>query len=184
MSGRARVFIACSLDGFIAGPGDDLSWLPPPPVDADGKPVSDFGYAAFMAEVGALLMGRNTYEVVAGFGGEWPYGAKPVLVATTRPLAPVSPTVRAVTGDAATLLAAAREAAGDRDVYVDGGVLIRQLLAAGLIDEMIVSIIPIVLGAGAPLFAGLPERCALECLRAEHLPGGLVQVTYRPVSRA
>ena len=88
--GRVRVFIACSLDGFIAAPGDDLSWLPQP---REGE--GDFGYSAFMSEVGALLMGRSTYDVVEKFP-EWGYGEKYVLVATHRPLTPRLPTVRAV----------------------------------------------------------------------------------------
>ncbi len=80
MHGPVRVFIACSLDGFIAGPGDDLSWLPAPSAD------EDYGYGALLAQTGALLLGRTTYDVVAGFEGDWHYGELPVLVATTRPL--------------------------------------------------------------------------------------------------
>lgn len=176
MAGRIRVFIACSLDGFIAGPGDDLSWLPAPSPDA-----GDFGYTAFMAGIGALLMGRNTYEVVAGFDGPWPYGERPVLVATHRPLAPKVPSVRAVHGEPESLVAQARAAAGDGDVYVDGGAMIRGLLDARLVDEMTVTIIPIILGAGAPLFAGLAERRRLEPVGEVTTAGGVVQLTYRPV---
>lgn len=172
MSGRVRVFIASSLDGFIAGPNDDLSWLPAPEGD-------DHGYAAFMAEVGALLMGRRTHDVVAGFAGEWPYGDKPVLVATRRALAAKSPTVRAVTGTIAGMVAEALETAGGRDVYLDGGDLIRQALDAGLIDELIVSVIPVVLGAGIPLFAGVTRVHALELVNTTSKPT-LVQLTYRP----
>jgi dihydrofolate reductase len=87
--------------------------------------------------------------------------------------------VRAVQGTIAGLLAEARAAAGDRDVYVDGGDVIRQALDAGLIDEMVVSIVPVVLGAGHPLFAGAQRRHALELVDAR--PGKtLVQLTYRP----
>ncbi|MCA9708486.1 MAG: dihydrofolate reductase family protein, partial [Myxococcales bacterium] len=110
MPGRVRVFIASSIDGFIAGPDDDLSWLPEPSDD-------DHGFGEFFADVGALLMGRRTYEVLEGFEGPWPYEARPVLVATHRPIAPSQPTIRAVEGDIASLVAQAREAAGEGDVY-------------------------------------------------------------------
>ena len=199
MAGRILVFIACSLDGFIAGPGDDLSWLPGPSPDG-----GDFGYGEFMAGVGALLMGRNTYEVVAAFSAPaatapaadatevsaptaapptsaWPYGDLPVLVATHRALAPKVSTVRAVSGDAVSLATQAREAAGEKDVYVDGGVMIRALLNARLVDEMTVTLIPVILGDGVPLFAGLKERCGLERLGVVAGSGGLIQVTYRPL---
>ena len=96
-----------------------------------------------MAGIGALLMGRNTYDVVAGFSGPWPYGERPVLVATHRALDPKVPSVRAVHGEAESLVAQARVAAGDGDVYVDGGVMIRGLLNARLVDEMTVTVIPI-----------------------------------------
>jgi dihydrofolate reductase len=176
MPGRVRVFIAASLDGFIAGPDDDLSWLPPPEED-------DHGYAAFMADVGALLMGRRTHDVVAGFTGAWPYGERPVLVATRRPLTPRAPTVRAVSGTIAAMVAEARAAADGRDVYLDGGDLIRQTLDAGLVDELIVSIIPVVLGAGHPLFAGVGRPHRLELVHTAAKPT-LVQLTYRPRAAA
>ena len=130
-----RAFVAMSRDGFIAGPDDDLSWLP------DGHAGEDYGYEQFMAGVGAILMGRRTYDVVEGFGTGWPYGDTPVLVATTRPLAPIEPTVRAVSGTAGEMLAEARAAAGEGDVYVDGGRLIQQLVDVRLVDELIVTVI-------------------------------------------
>lgn len=172
--GRVRVFIACSLDGFIAGPNDDLSWLPGPSAD-----TTDYGYSDFMREVGALLMGRNTYRVVEGFDGPWPYGDCPVLVATRRPLTPKAPTVRAVLGPITDLVAQARATAGDKDVYLDGGDLIRQGLDAGLVDELIVSIVPTILGAGAPLFAGVHGRHALTLVSSHAFASGLVQLTLR-----
>jgi dihydrofolate reductase len=172
MPGPVRVFIACSLDGFIAGPDGDLGWLPPPTAD------EDFGYAAHMAGIGAMLMGRATYDTVGEHGWDWPYGDTPVLVATSRPLEPLAPTVRAVSGSPEELVAAAREAAGEGGVYADGGALIRSLLDAGLVDEMIVTVIPVVLGAGAPLFAGVAERRQLELRSATTYTCGLVQLRY------
>jgi dihydrofolate reductase len=167
-----RVFIACSLDGFIAGPDGDLDWLPEP------APGEDFGFGAHMAATGALLIGRATYDAIAEHGWDWPYGETPVLVATSRPLEPLAPTVRAVTGTPAELVAAAREAAGERTVYADGGGLIRSLVDAGLVDEMVVTVIPVVLGAGAPLFAGVATRRKLELRSSTTYAGGLVQLRY------
>ncbi len=171
-----RVFIACSLDGFIAGPGDDLSWLPPPGDD-------DHGYGAFMAGVGAILMGRKTYDVAAGFDGPWPYGDVPVLVATSRPLSPKADTVTAVRDPIAALVARARALAGDKDVYLDGGNLIRQALDAGLLDTLTVTLVPVILGAGSPLFAGAKLH-VLERLDVRASSHGLVQVQYRLTSGA
>ncbi len=176
-SGRIRVFIATSIDGFIAGPDNDLSWLPEPSGDEAGD---DHGYSAFMAEVGAMLMGRSTYDTVVGFGIEWPYPV-PVLVASSRPFEPVHPTVRRVSGDIASMLEQARAAANGRDVYLDGGTLIRQASDAGLIDEVIISVIPVILGAGAPLFAGVEQRRKFELVSSEAHRTGLVQLRYRPV---
>ncbi|PRQ03823.1 dihydrofolate reductase family protein [Enhygromyxa salina] len=179
MAGRVRVFIATSLDGFIAGPNDDLSWLPQP----TGDPPPDYGYKAFIAEVGALLMGRNTYDVVAGFSGPWLYGELPMLVATGRPLTPVHPSVRAVSGAIGPLIEQARATAGEADVYLDGGNLIRQALDAGLVDELIVSVVPVILGAGAPLFAGVERRQPLTLESSAVLEDGLVQLRYRPLAQ-
>jgi dihydrofolate reductase len=174
-TGRVRVFIATSIDGFIAGPGDDLSWLPQP----SGYPESDeHGYATFMADVGAVLMGRTTYDTVVGFGIEWPYPV-PVLVASSRPIESANTSVRGVTGDIAALIEQARASAGGRDVYLDGGSLIRQASDAGLIDELTQTIVPVILGAGAPLFAGVQQRRRCELVSSDVFADGLVQLRYR-----
>ena len=175
MTSGVRVFIATSRDGFIAGPDDDLSWLP------DGHAGEDYGYEAFMAGVGAILMGRRTYDVVEGFGTGWPYGDTPVLVATTRPLDPMEPTVRAVSGSAEEMLLEARAAAGEGDVYVDGGRLIRQLLGAGLIDEFVVTVIPVDLGEGIPLLAGDEQWALLRLEESREFPSGVEQQRYASV---
>src|SRR5690606_41533469 len=101
--------------------------------------------------------------------------ARPI---STRALEAPPPAVEAARGGIEELIALARERAGGRDVYIDGGDLIRQALDAGLVDEMIVTLCPVVLGAGHPLFAGASRRHALELERARELPGGLVQLTY------
>jgi dihydrofolate reductase len=167
---KVRAFVACSLDGFLAGPDDDLSWLPDP------DPDEDYGYAAFIAETDAILMGRGTYDVAAGFP-EWPYGTTPVFVATSRPLEPAAGTVKAIGGTPAKLLTAVRKKAKGA-IYVDGGTLIRGFLDAGALDELVVTIVPIVLGSGAPLLAGTAERHRLVPRETRTYASGLVQLRY------
>jgi dihydrofolate reductase len=186
-SPRVRVYIAMSVDGFIAGPDDDLSWLPdadpdddpaPPGTEADSDGLE---YEEFIGGVGALLMGRRTYDVVRGFDVPWPYGERPVLVATNRPLDSDPPaTVRPVEGSIVEMVEAAKEAAQGGDVYLDGGTLIRQAADARLIDDLTITIAPVALGAGHPLFAGLDERYPLEIVSHHTSFGGMVQIRARP----
>ncbi len=171
-SGRIRVFIACSLDGFIAGPNDELDWL------HAGDPGVEDTFTPFLKQVGAMLMGRRTYDVVSGFEGPWPYGNLPVLVSTHRDLTALRPSVRAVAGPIGHVVQEAQRAAGGRDVYIDGGALIRSALDADLIDHMTVTLIPIVLGAGLPLFAGTHRQHRLTLLGSRPIGGGLLQVEY------
>lgn len=169
-----------SLDGFIAGDGDDLSWLPEPPYEDAGSPDA-LTYEQFIADVGALLMGRRTYDVVQSFGVEWPWGARPVLVATRRELGADAPEqVRAVSGAIEDMVAEAQRAAMGRDVYVDGGEIVRQACAAGLVDDMTLSIAPVTLGSGHPLFAGLEERMRWRIVDVHRSLGGMVQLRLIP----
>jgi dihydrofolate reductase len=175
MSSRLRVFIACSLDGFIAGPGDDLSWLPSPPEDSD----EDYGWNGFIEGIGCLLMGRGTYDAVDAMEGvDWPHTERDTLIATHRPLENPPPRVFALSGDIESLVAQAKEQAAGRDVYIDGGNLIRQALDAGLVDEMILTLCPTILGAGHALFAGTERRHALVLKEMREMKVGLVQLTY------
>lgn len=179
MSARVRVYMACSLDGFIAGPDDDLSWLAPP--EGAPPPTGGVGFEAFMAQVGVMIMGRRTHDIVAGFG-QWPYGTIPVLVTTRRALPePAAPTVRPISGDITDIIEEARKVAGDGDIYLDGGDLIRQALDAGLIDELIITMVPVLLGGGVRLFGGLTERTAMQFID-HHTHGHMIQIVARPVA--
>ncbi len=175
-----RVFIACSLDGFIASEGDGLDWLsghqPAEGFDEDPEALS---FEGFMAGVGAILMGRRTYDVIAAFDG-WAYGETPVLIPTHRPLEAERSTVRAVSGIVEELVEEAKRVAGDKDVYVDGGQLIRSAWDAGLIDDFVITVVPMVLGAGVPLFAGARQQKVTfhQTLRG---PQGMVQLHGRPL---
>ncbi|MCA9542732.1 MAG: dihydrofolate reductase [Myxococcales bacterium] len=176
--GRVRAYLACSLDGYIADPDHDLGWLNREhgqPGDL-GKDPEYLEFAAFMGEVGALLMGRRTYDTVEGFGG-WHYGETPVLVATHRPLKPVVPTVAAVKGSLPELLSMAHAAADGRDIYLDGGELVQQALNMGLLDEVTVTWIPVILGAGVRLFDDLQDSHRVQFTRRAADGNGLVQMT-------
>lgn len=170
---RCSVFIATSLDGFIARPDGSLDWL-----DAVQRPGEDYGFQAFFEQVDALVLGAATYRVVLGFEGPWPYGSKRVVVLTHHP----PPASRAgetfFAGEPAAVLDALA-AEGVRRVYVDGGAVVSQFLAAALVDDLTVSVVPVLLGDGVRLFQGrLPERTlALESSRT--FPSGLVQSVYR-----
>ncbi len=187
---KVRVYIACSLDGFIAGPGDDLSWLgPDSESETSGENVAvqeenDDGcveFSQFISGVGALLMGRRTYDVVSGLADELPYGEIPILVATSRPMFNHGPTVRPARGTIVELIKEACELAAGKDVYLDGGNLIRQALDAGKVDDLIVTMVPKLLGEGTPLFAGVTQRHSLE-FTGHYRYGSMVQLHARPLS--
>ena len=182
MAGRVRVYIAMSLDGFIAGPNEELDWLGDPSPDA-ALPEGVLGFETFMRDVGAMLMGRATYDVVTKLSSTWFYGEVAVLVPTHRPLEPVVPTVRAVSGAIDRLIDEALVVANGKDVYVDGGTVVRAALEAGRVDELVVTVAPVVLGSGKPLFAGLSRRVALDVLSHCDYGRGMLQLTLRPASR-
>ncbi len=181
MSSRVRVYMACSMDGFIAGPDNDLDWLQADhTAPGDLKPDPEaLGFEDFMAQVGAMLMGRTTYDVVEGFGA-WPYGDTPVVVATRRSLNPVSPTIETAAGDIKQLIDRARSLAQGKDIYLDGGTLIRQALDEALVDELTITMVPLLLGDGIRLFDGLTTRSSLQFVSHRMYVGGMLQLTLRP----
>lgn len=171
------------MDGFIARPDDGLDWLTGKPDDeltGDHDPDQDFGYAEFFASVDAMVMGRGTYDVVQGFDG-WYYDEKPVYVWTSHPddlEPPDGAVVRPVSGTLDDVVARL-VADGISHVYVDGGNVIRQFLAAGLIDRMTISTPPILIGEGIPLFADIAvDDIRLDLVACETFDGGMVQRTY------
>jgi dihydrofolate reductase len=169
---NASVFIATSLDGFIARANGGIDWLPP----GGGE---EHGYDAFIASVDALVIGRNTFETVLTFG-TWPYGEKPVFVLTTRPLpvpTPAGAVLERMSGDPREIVSqlALR---GVRHIYVDGGITIQRFLRAGLIQRLIITRIPVLLGDGIPLFGALPGDVALRHVATRQYATGLVQSEY------
>ncbi|MGH9766544.1 MAG: dihydrofolate reductase family protein [Blastocatellia bacterium] len=168
---KASVFIATSLDGFIARVDGALDWLPP----GDSEP---HGYDEFMATVDALVMGRKTFETVLTFDA-WPYGAKPVFVLSANTLAPApaGAAVERMSGDPAEIVSqlAAR---GIRHIYVDGGITIQRFLQAGLIQRLIITRIPVLIGSGIPLFGVTKGDIALKHVATRQYASGLVQSEY------
>lgn len=176
MRPRCSVFIAKSLDGFIARRDGALDWLGS--FQSSGE---DYGYAEFSASVDALVIGRNTYDVVLGFGA-WPYSGKRVIVLTHRPLVAKNGE-EPFAGDVCELVdRLSRE--GVKRIYVDGGAVVQQFLAAGLIDDLTVSIIPVLLGEGVPLFGKTERDIGLRLVESRSFPNGLVQLEYRPATQA
>lgn len=168
---KASVFVGTSLDGFIARLDGALDFL-----DAGGN--EPHGYEEFMASVDALVIGRHTFDTVLGFGG-WVYGKKPVFVLSTRPLPPVpdGAVVERLEGEPAAIVARLEER-GVRHAYVDGGVTIQRFLRAGLIQRLIVTRVPVLIGEGIPLFGGLPRDIPLRHIATRQYGGGLVQSEY------
>ena len=172
---KASVFIGISVDGFIARPNGTLDFLP-----AEPEP---HGYEEFMETVDALVMGRNTYETVLGFGGDWPFD-KPVFVLSSGAIAPApaGAKVEHMSGDPADIVSQL-EARGIESAYIDGGVTIQRFLRAGLIQRLIITRVPVLIGEGIPLFGSLPHDVVLEHVRTQHYPSGLVQTEYRVATR-
>jgi len=168
---RLSVYIAASLDGFIATSDGDLGWL-----EASVHPDEDYGYDAFLADVDALAMGRGTYDHIASID-PLPFGERPVYVFTHRAPAPRDG-VTFWELDAAPAVQGWTEL-GHRRVYVDGGVLISSFLAQGLIDDLTITIAPVLLGDGIRLFPGGFPQTSLELVDTRAFPSGMVTLRYR-----
>jgi len=175
---KASVFIASSLDGFIARENGSVDWLLNE--DIPDKEKEDYGYHSFMESVDALLMGRNSYEMVLSFGGDWHYGKKPVYVWSSKKLNipdKISDTVKQLNGNVREVIQQL-EAEGISKVYVDGGKTIQTFISEGLLDEMIVTVIPILIGSGLPLFGNVPKDIRVEHRYSQSYPNGFVQSKY------
>lgn len=173
---RASVFIATSVDGYIARENGDLDWLPA------GGAVSDAienGYTEFMAGVDVCVMGRHTFEKVLTLG-PWPYVEKRTVVLTSRSAGlPPLPGARVefMAGSPHEIAARLAET-GARHLYVDGGVTIGRFLEAGLIQRLTITSVPIILGSGIPLFGRIAREIELRHVATRPYPGGLVQSEY------
>jgi dihydrofolate reductase len=172
---KVSVFVGVSLDGFIARLNGDLDFLPP----GGGEP---HGYNEFIASVDAIVIGRKTFETVLTFES-WPYAQKRVVVLSSRPLdlsAVRDGVAEQMAGPPAEIVSklAAR---GAHHLYVDGGITIQRFLRAGLVQRLIVTRVPVLIGTGIPLFGELANDIRLRHVATRQYPSGLVSSEYEVV---
>lgn len=163
MEKKNRIFIATSLDGYIADENGGIDWLDSIPEIHD----IDTGYHQLMSEIDALVMGRSTFETVCGFDIDWPY-PKPVFVLSrnmTEIPEQFKDKAQLVNGTLTAVLEQIHQK-GYQRLYIDGGKVIQSFLKEDLIDDMIITVIPVLLGSGIPLFAELPKPLHFECKKS------------------
>ncbi|WTW92468.1 dihydrofolate reductase family protein [Streptomycetaceae bacterium NBC_01309] len=171
----SSVFIATSLDGFIARPDGDIEWL-----TSRGEKAGDLGYDDFIAGVDTVVMGRATYEKLLTFGADiWPFAALHVAVLSTVLADDADSRITVYRGidDLVTGLAAR----GTKHVYVDGGQVIQSFMRAGMIDRLIVTTLPVLIGSGLPLFGALDNDVDLVLEENKTFDSGFVARTYSVV---
>ena len=173
---KSTVFIATSLDGFIARPDGGIDWLTSIESAGEGE---DYGFAEFMKRVDFLVMGRNTFDLVRGFD-PWPYGETRVVVLSSRQVEipeQLSGTVESMSASPEDIARILKER-GASQLYIDGGKTIQGFLEKGLIDEMIITRIPILIGSGIPLFGELSHDLPVRHIETRQYSNGLVQSHY------
>lgn len=180
MAIKTSVYIGMSLDGFIARGDGSLDWLN----DANQlvPEGEDCGYQEFMQSVDVLVMGRNTYETVLTFG-DWPYGDTRVIVLSSRSIEfpeDIPPCVEHSSQTPKALLERLT-AEGAQHLYIDGGNTVQRFLADGLIDDLIITTIPILLGDGISLFGPVPDDIRLSHVATRTWEFGFVQTHYEVV---
>jgi dihydrofolate reductase len=177
---KVSVYIATSLDGFIARDDGGLDWLPGADPEAQGDAEGeDYGYREFMDSVDVLVMGRKTYEKVLSFG-KWSYEGKRVIVLSSGTVEipnELASTVECRSSSPSDLVHDLEEA-GAKHVYVDGGNTIQRFLNEGLIQQIIITRIPVLIGSGIPLFGPLEKDVLLHHVETQKFPSGLVQSRY------
>jgi len=168
------VYIATSLDGYIARKDGNIDWL----MEIPNPDNDDYGFSSFMERIDGIIMGRNTFEVVLSFG-EWPY-SKPVFVlSNTLKTIPIECTGKAeiIKGTLKTITESLNKK-GFKNLYIDGGKTIQSFLKENLIDEIIITRIPIILGSGIPLFVEMDIEIRFEHVNTEILNDHLVKSSY------
>jgi dihydrofolate reductase len=168
----ASVFIGTSVDGFIARPNGEFDFLP-------GDGGEPHGFDEFFASVDVLVIGRKTFETVLAFP-DWPYGDKRVVVLSSRGLnfsGIRGAKLEQMSGDP-TNIVSKLAATGAHHAYVDGGITIQQFLRAGLIQRLIITRVPVLIGQGIPLFGALPQDLHLRHVSTQHYASGLVKSEY------
>lgn len=173
-----HVFIATSLDGYIARKNHQIDWL-----ENRGTTTEEHGYTQFIDSVDGIIFGRKTYEVVMNLtSGDWPY-TKPVVVLSRTLNASDIPEILAekvtTTDQTPTELFQTLNQQGWNRVYIDGGITIQSFLNEGLIEDLIITTLPVLIGDGIPLFGKTPRDIQLELVSITQYPSGLAQSNYR-----
>ncbi len=168
------IYIATSLDGYIASEDGGIDWLNEFPNPTN----SDYGFGEFMERVDGLVMGRKTYEKVLSFG-QWPYTKKVFVLSNKLKEIPeeLYDKVEIINGEINEVVTTLHNR-DYKNLYIDGGKTIQSFLELGLIDEMIITRIPILLGGGIPLFAKLDKAIKFDQVKTEVLDDFLVKSTY------
>lgn len=176
MDNKNKVFIATSIDGYIADKNGGLDWLQSIP----NPDNNDMGYVEFTNGIDALVMGRTTFETVIGFDVPWPYN-KPVFVLSNKlNEIPESHKEKAflVKGTLMEILDQIHKK-GFHKLYIDGGTTIRNFLKEDLIDEMVLTTIPVLLGGGSSLFTELPNELKFELIETKRYLNQITQNHYK-----
>jgi dihydrofolate reductase len=174
---KCSVYIAASLDGFIAKKDGDISWLERPDYSPDKIP--GLRYDEFIRTVDGIVMGRNSFDKVLTFGS-WPYNDTPVIVLSSGELnipGPLHGKVSAENGPPGKIISRLKKR-GFRHLYIDGGITIQKFLHAGLIDDIIITTIPVLLGDGIPLFGTMKREINVRLARVDRSENGLIQTKY------
>lgn len=173
-----HVFIATSLDGYIARKNGDIAWL----LQQD-LPEENHGYENFISNIDAIIMGRGTFETICDFT-PWPYEQPIVVLSSTLAMQTIPEHLAGkvrFSNQTPEQVMAMLEAEGCKRVYIDGGQVVQSFLKLNLIDDFIITKIPILLGSGRPLFGSLAHDVFLQHLNTESYPSGFVQSHYRVI---
>lgn len=169
---KVILYIAQSLDGFIAKEDNDISWL-----SIVEKPGEDYGYSDFIDTVDTVIMGRKTYEKVLSFGIEFPHKNKKCYV-LSKTMKGTDDNIEYFNGDIAELIGRLKNEKG-KNIFIDGGAeAIKALREKNLIDEYVISIIPVLIGKGIRLFKDIEAESRLKLMKSKVYDSGLVQLNY------
>lgn len=174
---KCSVFIAASLDGYIARDDGSIDWLMK--ANELAPPGEDGGYQSFISTVDGLVMGRHTFEKVVSFDS-WPYGDLPVIVMSNNPLDIPKHLKQSVSVSSKTPHELVKQLTdeGFKHLYIDGGVTIQKFIASNLVKELTVTLVPVLLGSGRSLFGSLVHDVPLHLIATNTFGGGFVQIKY------
>ena len=174
-----HVFIATSLDGFIARKDHQIDWL-----ENQGTTTEEHGYTKFIDSIDGIIFGRKTYEVVLDLtsGDGWPYTKPVIVLSRTLTNADIPPHLTdkvTITDQSPADLLTALNKRGWKRAYIDGGITIQSFLNEGLIEDLIITTLPVLIGDGIPLFGKIQKDINLEPIASQQFPSGLIQSHYR-----